>query len=365
VRFLNFIFLFFAQTGLAVAYGSIAYSPGDGRGFIAVNERDQASADQKALGQCQSAGLLNCMIGQRFAFSCVGSHLDKMTRREYYASGSSQWEAMNKAADKCRRQYRGAYSNCYPNRKACDTGYVPPPPPPAPKAPEPPGLMAGPYFLLALCLAAGILYVYFKLPAPRPPKEVLPPPRDPSEVPSAEETKRALNHLRLARTYYDEAINSKDDAERSAKLYRASRSIVLARSLAPNISMDVETKDGPIRETLDQLAARCLFYESVEKYYTAKVAEEGSLRWLDKPDRRFANCKEADRFYEKMRRENAAEALPAAEKAVAYVPTNIKYLCHLVRAYRMAGQPAKAQEALARAQRLAPDDIEVLKLADE
>lgn len=222
-------------------------------------------------------------------------------------------------------------------------------------------------FMLSPIFIAGTIFLIYLLWKHWPQKpvheEVLPPPRDPNSIPSPAERQKAVNHLRVAFSHFEDAFaKAKDHNEQAASFYHAARSIVFARSLDPNAQIQVK-EDGEMRTyALDELGARILYYESDSNYAHAKHLEDVRQKHISSGIAFSYDGKQKTRRLDRNIAEAARAAVEPAEKAALYQPYNTFYLVHLIRVYTAAGFHQKAQQVLNRALEADPDNVELLKL---
>ena len=172
--------------------------------------------------------------------------------------------------------------------------------------------------------------------------------------PTAEETAKARNQLRLAIAYYHEIFEEKDLHAQRHKLEQATMALATARSLDPAITAVDTSQKEPFTYTIDQLASELLYFES--------------LAYKNEADAKYdAACTEGLQSYLrndylKQHKEHLKKARDAAEKALRYNPDSSLYLRQAIITYRLLQEKKKAEQLLDHALSLYPDDIELLKL---
>lgn len=230
-----------------------------------------------------------------------------------------------------------------------------------------PGLFDDPLAVLFL-IAVTIAIIWFLKKKYREhnakPQHNLPPRRDPNIPPTPDETKKATNHLRVANAFYEDVFKEKSSDAQIAKMYQATRSLMHAGALDPSVTLETTKDNKRLIETQDDLAAKFLYYESLCYLTSAESVQEAGIRWIKtdwKPGE--SDLRKDMEVFDKYTTENAQQAIAPAERAAKYKPNNTFYLAHLVRVYRAAGQDKKAEQGLAKGLEMAPDDIELLKLA--
>jgi hypothetical protein len=183
------------------------------------------------------------------------------------------------------------------------------------------------------------------------------------QPPTPEETKAAHNQFRVAYSLFDDSGNITDADKQAATLARASEHLLRARSLDPAVTLTTTEKNGDHQWTQDQFAAILLHMESFTYYKRALFMEDEYAKFIRdwKPGQGPSIADEAKAF-QSHKLKFAQQAVRPAEQSVNYQPYSLQYLLHLVRVYRMVDRQREATKVLDYAHKLAPDDIEVLKM---
>lgn len=178
--------------------------------------------------------------------------------------------------------------------------------------------------------------------------------------PSGDETKRAINHLRLSNAFFKESFEkAKNGSEQIDILQRASHQLLLAAKLDPSVTLTTTDDGKTLTESIDELSAKYCYYESGVKYDTGIKWKKEADEWYNHPQ---AVELGGAKGMKKRATAKLEEALPGAKMAVRYQPNSVFYLQHLTRVYMALEQFEAAAATLAKAAELDPDNIETLKL---
>ena len=227
-----------------------------------------------------------------------------------------------------------------------------------------------PTFFAVIFAAAVPLYWYVKggrqFLAHWRPKDVAS--ETPAKRPSTPADKQAAaNQLRLAYSIYNKEFFAPQEERPDfivMRLAPASVAINKARALDPSASLTVDEKEGKFTYTVDSLSALFLFWEASMYDKAGRQIETQAI-----PDDVFGkdidtagSIKDFQRERERRTKQYFPAALVAAEKAVLYEPRNPDYLRMLAICYRDNDLSQPADAILKHALKIAPNDIETLRL---
>lgn len=221
-------------------------------------------------------------------------------------------------------------------------------------------VMIGTILGAIFCLFMGGLGDLFRHFARKPKPPAL---KKPDRPPTPEDTKAAHNQFRIAYSLFDDSGNIPDADKQAAALARASEHLLRARSLDPAVTLTTTEKDGDHQWTQDQFAAILLHMESFTYYKRALFMEDEYAKFIrDWKPGQGVNIADEAKAFQSHKLKFAEQAVRPAEQSVNYQPYSLQYLLHLVRVYRMVDRQREATKVLDYAHKLAPDDIEVLKM---
>lgn len=171
------------------------------------------------------------------------------------------------------------------------------------------------------------------------------------------ETQAAVTQLQLAHRLFMKAWDDRDYTERTMRqLTMASEAVNKARALDPGARVTVEQHKEQTTYTVDELSAHILLSQSELLVYGANLLVQELSS-----DKSMEALKEAQRKIHQYLR----DAIRAAEAALRYQPSNVKYRLALARAYRGNSQKKEARKAVQEALELDPHNLDALELQAE
>jgi tetratricopeptide (TPR) repeat protein len=192
-------------------------------------------------------------------------------------------------------------------------------------------------------------------------------PRASNNPPTADETKNAHNLLRVSNARYEEAFKAKDGEAQLTILTQATRDLLRARKIDPSVKLTTTHDGKAVTETMDEVAAKYVYLESLLHFQRGEAQNEAQNKWLEEHlalryDQKKGDIKDGFKVFEEARKKHYGAAVKPGERAVTYCPNNTLYLRHLSQVYSRVGNN-KAQEMISRALAIDPDDIETLKIS--